>query len=401
MFAVVYYLAFLFLYIISVPLLFFTLFRSKHKRSIPARFFLKNFSLHSCPHFWFHACSYGEIKSLEPIIKAIIKQAPQRPILLTLITQTGFELASKTYHDYPHIEIKFLPFEIFIPFWAKKLQSLQTLVVTEAELWFLLFKTAKNVGAKTLLINSRISSRSWGRYKKFAWFYKKIFGQIDEVLAQQNADEKRLQSLGAKNIEVFGNLKILCKPTKTTDYQKPQHTLILAASTHYGEEALILEAFLNLKKSLPDCALLIAPRHPERFNEVERIIKKMLPSPYTYEVFSQVGFSQNGDVLLVDTLGELNNLYAIADVVILGGSFAKVGGHNPLEPAFFGTKLITGPHIFNQNALFEAVEGYVMVDENTLKDTLLDFTSLPHALIKDQENKLSALIAKITEESNG
>ncbi|PAF47902.1 3-deoxy-D-manno-octulosonic acid transferase [Helicobacter sp. 12S02232-10] len=392
MFEVAYYLIFLIVYVISIPLLILTSFKSKHKRSIPARFFLKNFSLRSLPHFWFHACSYGEIKSLEPIIKAM----PQKPILLTVITQTGFDLASLTYKDYPHIEIKFLPFEIFIPFWKNALKSLKTLVVTEAELWYLLFKSAKNAGAKTMLINSRISTRSFPKYKKFARFYKKVFGQIDEVLAQEATDGARLKILGAQHIEIFGNLKLLCLPLKSIDYPKSPDLTIVGASTHYGEEELILKAFLNLKSTFPKCRLILAPRHPERFEQVERLIKKMISAtPHTYKVFSRSGFSQDCDIFLIDTLGELNNFYAIADIVILGGSFAKIGGHNPLEPAFFHTKLISGPYIFNQNALFDAIEGYKIVNENELQETLKDFKSLPNTTMKNKEDKLQILVSKI------
>ncbi|PAF41600.1 lipid IV(A) 3-deoxy-D-manno-octulosonic acid transferase [Helicobacter sp. 11S03491-1] len=393
MFEVIYYLLTVIVYIISLPLLLFALLKSKYRHSIPARFFLKDFYLYTSPAFWFHACSYGEIKSLEPIIKAM----PLKPILITTITQTGFDLARHTYQDYAHIQVKFLPFEIFIPFWKKKLQFLQTLIITEAELWYLVLKTAKNVGAKTMLINSRISTHSFPRYKKIAWFYKRLFHQIDEVLAQGKDDILRLELLGAKNPKVFGNLKLLGTPHIRTHYPKSPKLTIIAASTHPGEEELILQAFLKLRDSLEKCWLIVVPRHPERFKEVERFIEKTLANtPYKYKVFSQEGFSQECDVLLADILGELFNLYAIGDVVILGGSFDKIGGHNPLEPAFFHTKLLSGPHIFNQSALFEAIEGYQIVEANQLAQTLCNYHFLPNTNILNQDNKLQSLLNSIT-----
>ncbi|PAF51239.1 lipid IV(A) 3-deoxy-D-manno-octulosonic acid transferase [Helicobacter sp. 13S00477-4] len=395
MFVVIYYFIFFCVYIISIPLLLVNSLKSKYRQSIPVRFFLKDFSLCIDPHYWFHACSYGEIKSLEPIIMGM----PKQPILITTITQTGFELASKTYANHSYIQIKYLPFEIFIPFWKNRLKSLKTLVVTEAELWYSFFFIAKKISATTMLINARISTHSYPKYKKFAWFYKNIFKLVDITLAQEQKDVSRLQTLGAKNIKIFGNLKILSTPKVNTHYPKSSNPTIIAASTHYGEEELILKTFLELKKTIPNIWLIVAPRHPQRFNEVARLIKKIQPTSFTFKIFSQNGFDSNCDILLIDTLGELNNLYPIADIVILGGSFAKIGGHNPLECAFFNTKLISGPHIFNQTALFDSIDGYKIIEQNQLYKTLESYQSLPKTRIKDQKNKLNTLITIITKEN--
>ncbi|PAF46540.1 3-deoxy-D-manno-octulosonic acid transferase [Helicobacter sp. 12S02634-8] len=392
MFGVVYYLIALFFYVLSLPLLLLAALKSKYTDSIPARFFLKDFSLRTRPHFWFHACSYGEIKSLEPLIGAM----GNVPILITTTTQTGYALTKQTYGKLGYIEVKFLPFEIFIPFWKSQLSHLQTLVVTEAELWPQLFMTAKKIGAKTILINARISTRSYPKYKRFAWIYKKIFACIDTIYAQESQDLHRLKALGAKSVIVFGNLKIISKPTLTASYPKSPLLTITAASTHPKEEEPIIKAFLSLKHSRPRTWLILAPRHPERFGIVENLLKTLLEgSGYTYKVFSETGFVQDCDILLVDTLGELCNLYAISDIVILGGAFAKIGGHNPIEPAFFHTKLISGPHIFNQNALFEAIEGYTIIEIKDLLATLLQEQSLPKASIKDSHNKLQILLEAI------
>lgn len=397
MFEVVYYIFAVLIYIISIPFLIFSCFKRKYRHSIPERFFLKNFSLSFSPSFWFHACSYGEIKSLEPILEAM----PKQPILITTITQTGYNLAKNTYKSYDNIEVKFLPFEIFIPFWKHRLKSLQTLVVTEAELWYMLFSTAKKVGAKTMLINSRISSRSFPKYKKLSWFYKKIFQKIDKTFAQSFDDSNRLKELGAKDIQIFGNLKLFNTPKVTEEYPKSSKITFIASSTHPTEEDLILEAFLTLRKT-QNCYLMIAPRHPERFAEVREIIeKKLANTSYTYKVFSQTKVDDKCDVLLIDTLGELNNLYKISDVVILGGSFARIGGHNPIEPAFFGNKLISGPHIFNQNSLFEAINGYQIIKKEELTSVILNHQILPNASIKDKSNKLKNLINAIITTTQG
>lgn len=397
MFGVIYYIFAVFIYIISIPFLIFSCFRQKYKYSIPQRFFLKNFSLSFSPSFWFHACSYGEIKSLEPILEAM----PKQPILITTITQTGYNLAKNTYKSYDNIEVKFLPFEIFIPFWRQRLKSLQTLIVTEAELWYMLFSTAKSTGAKTMLINSRISSRSFPKYKKLSWLYKKIFQKIDETFTQSLDDTSRIKELGAKDIQTFGNLKLFNIPKVTKEYPKSSKITFIASSTHPMEEDLILKAFLTLRKT-QNCYLIIAPRHPERFEQVKEIIEKNLANtPYTYKIFSQAKVDDKCDVLLIDTLGELNNLYKISDVVILGGSFVKIGGHNPIEPAFFGNKLISGPYIFNQNSLFEAIDGYQIIKKEELTSVLLNHQILPHTSIKDKSNKLKNLINAIISTTQG
>lgn len=383
-------------YLVSIPFLFVSLLKSRYKYSIFHRFFLRDFPLHLTPNFWFHACSYGEIKSLEPILNTLLKNNPNKFFLITVITQTGYELAKMTYIKQVNVEVKFLPFEIFIPFWHSKLKSLQTLIITEAELWYAPLKLAKNIGAKTMLINARISPNSFPKYQKTVWFYRKIFAQIDKIFAQTNVDVSRLASLGAKSLVAFGNLKIFCTPQVTVSYPKSSKLTFIGASTHYGEEELILKAFLSLRNE--DKFLILVPRHPERFKEVERLAKKLLSnSPHTLKIFSKNGFCNDCSILLVDALGELNNLYAISDVVILGGAFAKIGGHNPLEPAFFGTKLISGHHIFNQTALFEAIEGFKIIQANELPTILAEVETLPNTSIKNRNDKISSLIACITE----
>ncbi|MDE7235801.1 MAG: 3-deoxy-D-manno-octulosonic acid transferase, partial [Helicobacter japonicus] len=169
-----------------------------------------------------------------------------------------------------------------------------------------------------------------------------------------------------------------------------------AASTHKGEEKLILQAFKEHKEKDSKPLLLLAPRHPERFKEVYELSLEIFPRTALFSQGSLESCVQS-DVIVIDTLGELNNLYAISDLVILGGSFIQnVGGHNPFEPAFFGTKLISGEHIFNQYTLFEEVENYVLIPPQSLSDTLMRWKELPSSSIKaDSKHKLDALLQKI------
>lgn len=426
-----YRLVCVFVWVISLPFLFFAQTRTKYHLSIPARFFpflvpfLRRFkgSIPECtqefckdfaPDIWIHACSFGEIKSLEPIICAISKPSKSKEnvpidtkayqtsptlspkILITTTTQTGYDLACTTYAGAKHIRIHFLPFEFFLPLYRHRFRSLQMLIVTEAELWYELFWCAHSVRAYTLLINARISIRSYPRYKRFSSFYRLLFAHIDHILAQSQDDKTRLESLGAHNIEVFGNLKLLSAPVIGRTYPKPNKLLLVGASTHQGEEEIIVSAFLALRKQEP-CMLVLAPRHPERFNAIWDMLESY---PIQCARLSMIA-AQNGfdtiDILLIDRLLELNNFYAISDIVILGGSFVPAGGHNPLEPAFFHTKLLSGIHIFNQQTLFACIDGYILLEANALEQTLLNHSALPNATIKDTESKLAQITNLITQ----
>ncbi|RKV20974.1 3-deoxy-D-manno-octulosonic acid transferase [Helicobacter pylori] len=378
-------------HLLGAPFIFFWSFKEKYRHSLKARFFLKDNLLKSEPTFWFHACSYGEVKSLEPIIQAL-----KEPILISVTTNTGFELAAQTYQHSQHIEVRYLPFETLLFAWKKNLKRLKTLVVTEAELWFNMFDTAQKLGAKTMLINARISVRSYPKYQRFSFFYALLFKRIDLILAQSKDDQKRLLNLGAKKVVDFLNIKRFSKPVITSFYPKnPSALNIVLASTHEGEEELGLKAFLELKKTFKNARLIVVPRHPERFKSVQNLLQDILKTtPFSLECFSSKGFVEC-DILLVDSLGELNNFYAIADIVILGGSFVKMGGHNPLEPAFFNTRLITGEYLFNQVALFELIKPYKIVPKEDLLDALLDYKNLGVARFLDNGHDLNELLAFI------
>jgi len=363
------------LYIISLPFLLLLSFKSKYKLSIPARFFLFKNPPFTEKYHHFHSCSLGETKAIKPIIEKFDK------VNLSVITNTGYEEAKK----YKNAEVRFLPFEVFIPFWYKPCKSL---VVVEAEFWLMLFVIAKKRCQKTILINARISDRSYPKYMKFRWFYSHLFKYIDIIFAQSEVDKQRLESLGAKKVIVAGNIKSAIDIKITKKYNKPKERLIVAGSTHDGEEEIILDAFKKSNNS----KLIIVPRHPERFDEVYKIIENFAKKyNYSYGTIDD-GFDK--DIILVDKMGELTNLYAIADIVILGGSFVdNVGGHNPLEVAYFNKPLISGKYIFNQHSLFDIINDFYIVDNNNELKTKLN-EKLQKSYIKNQIN-LDIIIKEI------
>lgn len=339
-------------YILLIPYLLYKKREDKYKDAIPSKFFLKNNPKFDFSGIWFHSCSMGEVKAIKPLIKEFETKAN-----ISVITNTGFEEAKTVSQN-----VRYLPFEIFLPFWISKQK---VLVVMEAELWYMLFLCAKRKGAKTLLINARISDRSYKSYLRFKFFYKKIFENIDKVFAQSQLDKKRLEELGAKNVEVIGNIKLAQLPQKKLDLKKPNSKVIVAASTHEGEEELILSSY---KKEYGK--LIVVPRHPERFLKVEELIKDYIKDKeISFHKYSlKEDFSS--DIILIDKMGMLNDIYSIGDITILGGAFANVGGHNPIEPAYFGNIIISGKNIFNQKSLFECIKNYYLIEKNELKEYL-------------------------------
>jgi len=240
------------LYVIALPFLALFSFKTKYKDSLPARFFLWN-NKPLKPHgIWFHSCSFGEAKAIKSLVDAL----PQESLRMSTTTHTGF----KVIRDYTK-ESRYLPFEPLLFGWLKPQKAL---VVMEAEFWYLLFALAQSRGAKTLLINARMSDRSFPKYEKIGWLYRQIFKHIDEVYAQTAKDKERLESLGAQNVVVTGNIKLAHLPAVAKEVKKPSSLVLCGASTHDGEEALILNAFATFKKEHPEAVLLLVPRHPER-----------------------------------------------------------------------------------------------------------------------------------------
>ncbi|HEO98751.1 MAG: lipid IV(A) 3-deoxy-D-manno-octulosonic acid transferase [Campylobacterales bacterium] len=369
-------------YSAALPFLLLFALQRKYRISIPARFFLwKNTPLKN-DGVWFHSCSFGEALAIKPFVS----QLPQDQLRMTTTTQTGFEVV-KRYTG----QSRFLPFEPLLFGWLK---PQKVLVVMEAEFWYLLFTLAKIRGAKTLLINARMSDRSFPSYYKMRWFYRHIFRSIDEVYAQTEKDKERLELLGAKNITVTGNIKLakLSKPTKKL--KKPSGLIVCGASTHGGEEQLILDAYMKLKAEQKDARLILVPRHPERFDKVADLIAVTAKAHRLVWHRYSANESLESDIILIDRLGELVNIYAVTDVVVLGGAFEPVGGHNAAEAAQFGCKIISGPHYFNQKDIFGAIEGIVVAEASNLSRRLLQHGLLKPTVIK-QRSDISPILKSI------
>lgn len=380
-----YYLLTWIVYILlAIPLFFLSFLKAKYKHSLKARFFLYKNLVQNIRDVHFHACSLGEVKSIRDLAFLFDSR-------ITTITQTGYEEAKKFCKS-----VNYLVFENFIPFWLK---PCKVLVIFEAEYWLILILISKLKGAKIILINARISDKSYKNYKRFSFFYKKIFSYIDEIFAQSKEDQKKLVDLGAKNIKIAGNIKINSKIQINKNYEKLDQRLIIFANTHKGEERLLLENFMLRKNE----KLIIAPRHPERFEEVANLLKA---KKLDFVKFSSLNLSSpsfknelKSSILLLDSIGELVNFYAISDVVVLGGSFIEdIGGHNPIEAASFNNILISGIYFHNQKKLYEAVENiYLCSDISELDDKIHKFQKKTKI---NQKSNLNIIIESIKEGIN-
>ncbi|TDJ81355.1 lipid IV(A) 3-deoxy-D-manno-octulosonic acid transferase [Campylobacter volucris] len=385
-----YYALAVILYVIAAPfLLILSFYKDKYKISLKSRFFLYKNLKQEYADVHFHGCSLGEIKSMRFLFSHF------NNFRISTITNTGFSEALKYTH-----KVNFLPFEIFIPFWMK---PCKVLVVFEAELWLMLVFMAKFFNAKVILINARISDRSYLKYKKFNFFYKVLFRYIDEVFAQSLKDKERLQELGAKNVIAYKNIKIINKNKKDKKFEKLKSRLIVLASTHENEE----QALLSKIKLEQNDKLVLAPRHPERFEMVEKILLDFCKiNGYGMQKFSQLDLKSNDlqsvfceKYLLLDCLGELENFYSISDIVFLCGSFEKnIGGHNPIEAAKYENIIISGKYFFNQEALYNEVENiYICQNLDEIRNILTQ--NLTCAKIKHQGD-LTEIIQSIKEGVN-
>lgn len=356
-----------FFYVVAFPLLALFSFKKKYRESIPARFFgFKNGSF--LPHdIWFHVCSLGEAKAIAPLLE----QLKDKKIAISVITHTGYEAASKY-----AAQVRYLPYEIWLWFWIERPK---TVVVLEAEFWYLLFRLARTRGGRVIALNARISDRSFPKYYRMRWFYRILLSQCDRIFCQSSEDMARFIALGARNVEVVGNIKLAQKIEVNQSYHKPSGTLIVAASTHEGEEEGILRGFIAYREHNPSSKLLVVPRHPERFAKVGELILRTAPQ-CSYGRWSETKALEK-DITLIDAMGELNNLYAISDVAILGGAYSPIGGHNPLEPATFGCKIITGEHFFLQRELFKYVSHVQFTSLEGIQEALINAESLPPSQI--------------------
>ncbi|MEO5344041.1 MAG: lipid IV(A) 3-deoxy-D-manno-octulosonic acid transferase [Gammaproteobacteria bacterium SHHR-1] len=307
---------------------------------------------------WIHAVSVGEAQAAEPLVRQLLQRYPEREILLTTTTPTGADHVLKLYGERVH----HCYFPIDLPRAVGRfLDRVQPglLLLMETEIWPNLLQTCRERDIPSLLANARLSEKSARRYAKAGDLTQQVFGWIDCIAAQSEADAARFRSLGVapQRVQVTGSLKFdLNLPASLYEQAEvlrrgfgQQRPVWVAASTRDGEEALILQAQRDLLQRLPHALLILVPRHPERFDAVESLCRQR--GFVVQRRSRQPQCQADCQVYLGDSMGELPLLLAAADAAFVGGSLVPLGGHNVLEAAVLGKPVCFGPHMFNFAAI--------------------------------------------------
>jgi 3-deoxy-D-manno-octulosonic-acid transferase len=303
---------------------------------------------------WIHAVSVGEVQAAEPLVRALLERFAEYSILLTTVTPTGSARVTELFGD--EVAHVYAPYDLpdaVARFFDRVRPRLA--VIMETELWPNLFHACHARQIPLLLVNARLSQRSLIGYRRVHRLVRSVLGRITRIAAQGEADAARFIELGAqpRQVTVTGNLKfeqriapsLLERAAALRRDWGSARPVWIAASTHEGEDALVLDVFGQLRNSLPDCLLVIVPRHPERFAAVAELCRRR---GFQVRLRSEhQPCSEAIQVFVGDSMGELPLFYAASDVAFVGGSLVRHGGHNLLEPAALGVPVVTGPHVFN------------------------------------------------------
>jgi len=367
------------LYLLAFALMspLFLLRRSKYASGFSER--LGNypeFTKDDRPVIWLHCVSVGETNAARPLVDQLISRFPDHRLIVSTTTKTGQTLARDIFKDTTDA-VFYFPFD-----WKfsvrRALRNFKPSIVLlmETEIWPRFFREAHLSGAKIAIVNGRLSEKSFSRYSYVKSFVRKVLGNVDLALMQGEADARRIKELGMSLDDVFvtGNIKFdhsinQVENSLTSDLRdrfaiNGQRLLIVAASTHPKEEEWVTEV---LEGETEAFRLLIAPRHPERFDEVAELIRG---TSYSFVRRSDIASEADkvSDIILLDSIGELRAVYALADIVFVGGSLIPHGGQSILEPAAAGRAIVTGPFTHN----FDAV-----VQEFLSRDALIQTPEVP------------------------
>ena len=338
---------------------------------------------------WIHAVSVGEVLAVSGLVQQIRRMFPQYRIFVSTTTDTGQDLARQRFGE-ENVFYFPMDFAFAIRPYLRALQP-ELVVLAETEFWPNFLRLAHASGARIAVVNARISDRSWPSYRRFRWALRKMLRQADLFLAQTQQDNTRLQSIGAEpaRVQVTGNLKFdVSLPAAPPIVGSIRRSLaaegagpvLVCGSTVEDEEPALLKAFENLRVSHPRAVMILAPRHPERFDEVAILVQQLDIRLCRRSQWQ--GEALAGGVLLVDTIGELAAIYGLADVAFVGGSLFPRGGHNIIEPAQYGVAIVTGNHTENFRdivALFQSRDAVRIVGLAELPLTLM------HLLANDAE----------------
>ncbi len=313
------------------------------------------------PVIWIHAVSVGEVKASGMLVKRLLSAYPDCRVLMTTVTPTGAARVRSLFAG--TVEHRYLPYDLphAVLLFLRRINP-RLLVILETEIWPNLLYYCKRRGVPAILVNARLSSASYQGYLKLRRFSASAVQSLSHIAARGAEDAERFLALGADpaRVSIAGNLKfdidtgvdIVAQTASLRRSIAAGRPVWIAASTHAGEEEQALDAFVRVGQAFADCLLIIAPRHPERFDKVYDLCRRRGLDVARRSAAAGVE-ARDTDVYLLDTLGELPLFYACADAAFVGGSLTPVGGHNVLEPAALGVPLISGPHTANFREVIE------------------------------------------------
>lgn len=325
----------------------------EHPERLPERMGVPGLARPEGPLVWFHAASVGEAASLLELLRRLERAHPGLTCLVTTVTLTSQEylvdrLPDGSLHQFAPVDV--VPWiDAFLDHWRPDVA-----VWTESEFWPAMLSRVSARGTPMLLINARISNRSYRRWRRMRRVARAMLGRFDRILAQDDLAGEQLTALGAPadRLEVAGTLKEGAAPLTHDEAERARlaralaaRPVWLAASTHEGEEAAALDAHLAARKVFPMLAMILAPRHPARGDALAETLRGL--GLNVAQRSKGEPFGGDTDVYLADTLGEMGLWYRIASVSFIGGSLVEVGGHNPFEPALLGSAILHGPHVRN------------------------------------------------------
>ena len=346
------------------------------------------------PVIWLHAVSVGEVLAASRLVGELDRAFPDFQLLVSTTTRTGQDLARQRFGSN---RVFYCPFDLpwVVRAYLKVLQP-RLLILAETEFWPNLLDGCFQQSIPVAVVNARVSDRSWPRYRRLKRLWRPILSRIACVLAQSETDAERLKAIGCRpeRVSVAGNLKFdvrAAADSEATRLLKRLVTglrLVVAGSTLEGEEAALIAAWTKLLATESQLAMVLAPRHPERFDGVAALLDQsgidwVKRSDWRSRAEDSITAIRPGQVVLLDTIGELASAYSLAAVAFVGGSIVAAGGHNPLEPAQFGVPIVMGPNYVNFRAITED-----LLAHDALRITTRD--GLATTLIELLENRQAA-----------
>jgi len=333
---------------------------------------------------WVHAVSVGEVLAVSRLVKTLDEALPGYRIVISTTTRTGQALARERFGAE---RVFYCPLDLpwAVRAYLKALRP-QALILAETEFWPNLLSSCSRRAIPVAVVNARISDRSWPRYRRLRGLWRSFLSRLDRVLAQSPTDADRLIAIGClpERVSVAGNLKFDVRAAHEAEVTRLLKTvaaglrLIVAGSTLDGEEAALLEAWPRLLEADSQIAMVLAVRHPERFAAVAALLDKSgieWVRRSAWKAAESLSPLRGGQIVLLDTIGELASVYSIASVAFVGGSLIPAGGHNPLEPAQFGVPIVMGPHYANFRAITEDLidhDAICITEKENLAEVLVE-----------------------------